>query len=61
MRSFVEQHPSYRRDSVLPGDAAHDLLVACQQIGEGSLACPEILGDVNIERYALARPCLLTC
>lgn len=50
MRSFVRSHPSYRMDSVISSDIAYDLLIACKDIGEGSIACPEVMGDVVIER-----------
>lgn len=48
MRNFVRQHPSYVRDSRVPAAAAHDLMVAAAEIGEGRRACPELLGDVVV-------------
>ena len=50
VRDFVQAHPSYRQDSVVPPDTAHDLLQACKAIGEGSLRVPELLGQVEIPR-----------
>lgn len=49
-RNFVQAHPGYRHDSVISPEIAHDLLVRCSDIGNGHIQCPEILGDVLIER-----------
>jgi glutamate--cysteine ligase catalytic subunit len=51
MRSFVQSHPAYKNDSVISEEIAYDLMMACQGIGEGTLQCPELLGDVKIERW----------
>lgn len=48
MRNFVLNHPSYNKDSRVPGAAAYDLMVACKEIGEGKRECPEILGDIKM-------------
>lgn len=44
MRTFVQDHPEYRRDSVIPDVVAHDLLRACHDIGVGKDYVPELLG-----------------
>lgn len=48
MRRFVFAHPDYRHDSVIPQSTAFDLLMECQQIGEGVKQCPELLGEFKI-------------
>ncbi|CAH0516338.1 unnamed protein product [Peronospora belbahrii] len=48
MRRFVRAHPDYRHDSVVPHSTAFDLLIECQQIGEGMKQCPELLGEFKI-------------
>ena len=50
LRRFVMTHPDYRQDSVVSPAIAHDLLVRCQQIGEGSVRCHELLGDFQVEK-----------
>jgi glutamate--cysteine ligase catalytic subunit len=50
VRDFVLAHPSYRQDSVVPPDTAHDLLQVCKAVGEGTLRAPELLGQVEIPR-----------
>jgi len=50
IRSFVHSHPAYAQDSVISQEIAFDLLVACQSIGDGSKRCPELLGDIVIDR-----------
>eukprot|EP01031_Cornospumella_fuschlensis_P029942 gene29942-36163_t len=50
MRQFVSCHPDYKQDSVVPPSVAYDLLMRCQDIGEGKVPCPEVLGDFQIER-----------
>jgi len=54
MRHFVQVHPSYKQDSIITPAIACDLMTACQRIGDGSLPCHDILGDVRIERCDLA-------
>jgi glutamate--cysteine ligase catalytic subunit len=50
MRKFVHAHPAYKQDSVISPEIAHDLLMTCQGIGEGVIPCPDLLGDITIER-----------
>ncbi len=50
MRNYVREHPAYKQDSIISPEIAHDLLKACSDIGSGNLQCPEILGDITIER-----------
>ncbi len=50
MRKFVHTHSAYKHDSVITPEIAHDLMVTCQGIGEGRISCPELLGDIVIER-----------
>jgi glutamate--cysteine ligase catalytic subunit len=50
MRQFVHKHPAYKHDSVITDEIAYDLMSACQGIGEGTIPCPEILGDIKIDR-----------
>lgn len=50
MRKFVNEHPAYRHDSIITQQIAHDLLTTCHGIGTGAILCPEILGDVVIDR-----------
>ncbi len=37
-------------NSVITQEIAYDLLMTCKNIGEGTTACPDILGDVVIDR-----------
>ncbi|CAM9267298.1 unnamed protein product [Ectocarpus sp. 4 AP-2014] len=48
LRKFVTSHPGYGKDSVVTDEIAYDLVQACQEIGLGKLACPELLGDRTI-------------
>ena len=50
MRQFVTSHPDYKQDSVISPAIAHDLLLACKGIGEGTVPCPELLGNITIDR-----------
>jgi glutamate--cysteine ligase catalytic subunit len=50
MRKFVKEHPAYQHDSVITQQIAHDLLTTCHGIGTGAIPCPEILGEVVIDR-----------
>lgn len=50
MRHFIMTHPEYAGDSVISPAIAHDVMVACHQIGTGERSCPELLGDVRIDR-----------
>lgn len=49
MRRFVRAHPDYAHDSVVSSSIAYDLVQTCQAIGEGSVQCPELLGEFRIE------------
>lgn len=49
MRNYIRSHPDYKGDSVVSDLIAHDLLIACKEIGEGKLHIPELLGDITIE------------
>lgn len=48
MRSFVMEHPSYKKDSRVPAAAAFDLMAMATKIGMGTQSCPEVLGDIQI-------------
>ncbi|KAJ1448288.1 glutamate-cysteine ligase-domain-containing protein [Pelagophyceae sp. CCMP2097] len=48
MRNFVQTHPDYNGDSDVPASVAHDLLDACHKIGVGTMAAPDLLGDIPI-------------
>jgi glutamate--cysteine ligase catalytic subunit len=50
MRQFVQRHPAYQHDSVVSPEIAHDLMEACNGVGEGSLHVTELLGDIKIDR-----------
>lgn len=45
MRTFVTSHPSYKHDSVLPQDVVYDLLVTIDEIVNGVIQAPQLLGD----------------
>ncbi|GMI08521.1 hypothetical protein TrLO_g15971 [Triparma laevis f. longispina] len=49
MRDYVLAHPDYKKDSVISEAIAHDLMVACKDIGEGKRHEPSLTGDVVIE------------
>jgi glutamate--cysteine ligase catalytic subunit len=49
MRKFVRNHEGYKGDSVVTEEIAHDLMVACSDIGLGKRHEPELLGDMKIE------------
>jgi len=48
-REFVMKHPAYKRDSVVSHEIAHDLMVACSDIGEGRRHEESLLGDFVVE------------
>lgn len=50
MRKFVQSHPAYQGDSVIRPEIAHDLMMACKSIGEGTIQCPELHGDIVIDK-----------
>lgn len=49
LRKFVTTHPAYKQDSRVTEEIAYDLVNACQEIGLGKRACPELLGDRTIK------------
>jgi len=53
VRNFIRNHKEYQFDSVVTDTIAYDLLVACKEIGEGTRAAPELLGD-NVIKPILA-------
>jgi glutamate--cysteine ligase catalytic subunit len=57
MRKFVQEHPSYRQDSVIPPDLAYDLMMECNEIGLGARPCPDVLGNFSVERYTNNQLC----
>jgi len=48
MRNFVQKHPDYKQDSVVPPRVAADLMAACHRIGTGEEPCPELHGSFTI-------------
>lgn len=48
MRHFITTHPTYKKDSRVPPEAAYDLLRACDDIGCGRRRCPELHGDLEM-------------
>ena len=44
MRAFIAAHPSYKKDSVVPPDVAHDLLTRIAHITDGSVKEPTLTG-----------------
>lgn len=49
-RKFILNHPAYNHDSVVSSEIAYDLMMACKNIGEGHLQCPELYGNVVIDK-----------
>jgi glutamate--cysteine ligase catalytic subunit len=49
MRRFVRGHSDYQLDSVVSQKIAYDMLQACNEIGLGLRACPELLGGVTVQ------------
>ncbi|KAF0702799.1 Aste57867_7749 [Aphanomyces stellatus] len=49
MRRFVKCHPEYAHDSVVSSEIAYDLMETCAKIGDGSMQCPELLGEIKID------------
>lgn len=48
MRDFVQGHPEYRRDSVVPPSVAFDMLTRLRDLAEGRVHDPTLLGDNRI-------------
>ncbi|KAJ2629170.1 glutamate--cysteine ligase [Coemansia sp. RSA 1287] len=44
MRNFVRTHPEYQNDSVVSQSINYDMLRAMNDIEEGRVAAPELLG-----------------
>ncbi|MCL4137403.1 UNVERIFIED_CONTAM: hypothetical protein GTU68_031069, partial [Idotea baltica] len=44
IRNFVQNHPLYKRDSVVSEAISYDLLVAVSEVTTGKRECPELLG-----------------
>lgn len=49
LRNFVRSHPSYKKDSRVPPEAAYDLVRKATRIGQGLEPCPEVLGDFHVD------------
>ncbi|CAM9595760.1 unnamed protein product [Choristocarpus tenellus] len=47
-RDFVDKHPAYKHDSVVPEPVALDLLMELKAIGEGLKHDESLLGDLHI-------------
>mmetsp|Transcript_9798 Transcript_9798/g.31530 ORF Transcript_9798/g.31530 Transcript_9798/m.31530 type:complete len:640 (+) Transcript_9798:504-2423(+) len=45
MRKFVQEHPDYKGDSIVPQKVAADLMAKCHRIGLGLDHVPELHGD----------------
>ena len=54
LRNFVRSHPSYAGDSIVTSEIAHDLMLACKEIGEGTRHEPDLLGDFKIDEISTA-------
>jgi hypothetical protein len=50
IRRFVTSHPDYKQDSIITSTIAYDLMMTCQGIGDGTIPCPELLGDIQIAK-----------
>lgn len=55
IRNFIRKHPSYKRDSRVPKEAAYDMVMKAKRIGEGLEPCPEVLGPYSVP------PCRPAC
>ena len=53
IRQYVRNHPEYTCDGVVSSRIADDLLVRCDDIGMGRVACPELLGDAYVEKLCV--------
>ncbi|XP_061485475.1 glutamate--cysteine ligase catalytic subunit-like [Rhineura floridana] len=45
MREFIANHPAYKHDSVITEEMNYNLIWKCNQIAEGQVECPELLGQ----------------
>ncbi|KAJ1731680.1 glutamate--cysteine ligase, partial [Coemansia biformis] len=50
IRSFVQNHPAYRRDSVVSAEINYDLILVLDDISSGRRAAPELLGEGVVAR-----------
>jgi len=54
IRNFVESHPdSSAQQKTLPSSVVDSLLQRCDDLGMGRVQCPELLGDVHIEKICV--------
>lgn len=44
MREFIQNHPSYKRDSRVTNEINHDLILECLKVSKGEKEAPELLG-----------------
>ena len=44
MRTFVQSHPDYKKDSVVSEKICYDLMDLCDRIAKNELAAPELFG-----------------
>lgn len=49
MRNFVENHPSYKQDSIVSSNLCFDLMTTVNGISNGDIAAPELLGRYQKE------------
>jgi glutamate--cysteine ligase catalytic subunit len=47
LRHLVMQHPDYKHDSVVSSSITYDIVKAADDIAEGKLRVPELLGDFD--------------
>ncbi|KAJ2765050.1 glutamate--cysteine ligase [Coemansia nantahalensis] len=50
IRKFVQNHPAYKRDSVVSSEINYDLIVALDDISSGRRAAPELFGEGHAAR-----------
>ncbi|CAD5212834.1 unnamed protein product [Bursaphelenchus okinawaensis] len=44
MREFVQEHPDYKKDSIVPDSTVYDLMVQMDEISKGTQHCHKLLG-----------------
>uniref|UniRef100_A0A0K0EM21 Glutamate--cysteine ligase n=1 Tax=Strongyloides stercoralis TaxID=6248 RepID=A0A0K0EM21_STRER len=44
MREYVDKHPDYKHDSVVPQSTVYDMLMCMDEISKGNKHCPKLLG-----------------
>lgn len=47
LRQFVQNHPAYKKDSVVSDEITYDLVKRADQIAKGEYHPKELLGDFN--------------